>query len=58
MRRIIPLPFACRGRDIHRGGVLGEGKHDGSRYEDGEKASFCYTTHQKKWITSALPKSF
>jgi hypothetical protein len=38
MRRIIPLQFACGGRDIHQGGVLGDGKHEGSRYEDGEKA--------------------
>jgi hypothetical protein len=40
MRRIIPLQFACGQRDIHPGGVLGDGKHDGSRYENGEKASF------------------
>ena len=40
MRRITPLQFACGERDIHRGGVLGNGKHDGSRCEDGEKGSF------------------
>jgi hypothetical protein len=26
MRRIIPLQFACGERDIHHGGVLGDGK--------------------------------
>jgi hypothetical protein len=48
MRRIIPFQFACRERDICRGGVSRDDKHDGSRYKDGEKASFRYATQQKK----------
>jgi hypothetical protein len=40
VRRIIPLQVACRERNIHRGGVSGDGKEAGARYRKERRQGF------------------
>jgi hypothetical protein len=56
MRKIIPLQFACRERDIHQGGVLGDDEGGGQRNEEKKKeglvndslCSFCKDYEHRK----------